>query len=58
MPTYQAFDLAIAGIDPADVVERQIDMTTIIVDAPIGDSQVVNVDYEAHVIAKKVRSGK
>lgn len=26
LPTYQAFDLAIAGIDPADVVERQIEM--------------------------------
>lgn len=27
LPTYQAFDLAIAGIDPADVVERQIEMS-------------------------------
>ena len=26
LPTYQAFDLAIAGIDPDDVVERQIFM--------------------------------
>jgi len=26
LPTYQAFDLAIAGIDPADVEERQIEM--------------------------------
>ena len=26
LPTWQAFDLAIAGIDPADVVERQIEM--------------------------------
>ena len=26
LPTYQAFDLAIAVIDPADVVERQIEM--------------------------------
>lgn len=26
LPTYQAFDLAIAGIDPADVVERQIEL--------------------------------
>ena len=26
LPTYQAFELAIAGIDPADVVERQIEM--------------------------------
>ena len=27
LPTYQAFDLAIAGIDPTDVVERQIEMS-------------------------------
>lgn len=26
LPTYQAFGLAIAGIDPAGVVERQIEM--------------------------------
>lgn len=26
LPTWQAFELAIAGIDPADVVERQIEM--------------------------------
>lgn len=26
LPTYQAFELAIAGIDPADVVERQIEL--------------------------------
>lgn len=26
LPTNQAYDLAIAGIDPADVVERQIEM--------------------------------
>jgi len=26
LPTYQAFDLAIAGIDPDDVIERQIEM--------------------------------
>ena len=26
LPTWQAFDLAIAGIDPADVVERQLQM--------------------------------
>lgn len=26
LPTYQAFDLAVAGIDPADVVERQIEL--------------------------------
>lgn len=29
LPTYQAFDLAVAGIDPADVVERQIEMVTV-----------------------------
>lgn len=29
LPTYQAFDLAIAGIDPADVVERQIEMEVV-----------------------------
>lgn len=28
LPTYQAFDLAIAGIDPENVVERQIEMVT------------------------------
>jgi hypothetical protein len=28
LPTYQAYDLAIAGIDPADVQVRQIDLTT------------------------------
>jgi hypothetical protein len=26
LPTYQAYDLAIAGIDPADVEPRQVDM--------------------------------
>lgn len=26
VPTYQAYDLAIAGIDPADVEIRQVDM--------------------------------
>ena len=26
LPTYQAFDLTIAGIDPDDVQERQIEM--------------------------------
>lgn len=26
LPTYQAYDLAIAGIDPADVEVRQVDM--------------------------------
>jgi hypothetical protein len=26
LPTYQAYALAIAGIDPADVQERQIEM--------------------------------
>lgn len=26
LPTWQAFELAIAGIDPADVVELQIEM--------------------------------
>lgn len=26
LPTYQAYDLAIAGIDPDDVTERQIEM--------------------------------
>jgi hypothetical protein len=26
IPTYQAYDLAIAGIDPADVEVRQVDM--------------------------------
>lgn len=30
LPTYQAFDLAIAGIDPADVVERQIEMEVMV----------------------------
>ena len=28
LPTYQAFELAIAGIDPDDVVERQMELMT------------------------------
>ena len=30
LPTWQAFDLAIAGIDPADVVERQMEMEAMV----------------------------
>ena len=30
LPTWQAFDLAIAGIAPADVVERQIEMEVMV----------------------------
>lgn len=26
LPTYQAYELAIAGIDPKEILERQIDM--------------------------------
>lgn len=35
LPTVQAYDLAIAGIDPADVQERQMDLETFFAVQPI-----------------------